>query len=220
MPPRPPYPTFKHWLRSEYDPAFSLLTNTIGDVKSGIQYDDHLGWYKLDGRPKASLSPVIQARATAIGIGPNLPDATDAFLSMSTGPLGSVTGSNTKEISRNNLPNVTLTGTTDPDGVHQHNVAVSSAGSTTGWIAPGNGLAAVKEFAHAPGFWTDGANSELTDRPSEVVGFRNNGFIENSSPHTHSFTTSSLNGGVPQLSLDITPKRLVVNFFVFLGLPL
>lgn len=214
---RPPYPTFRHWLRNEYDPAFNILTNTIGDVKSGLQYEDHMGWFKLDGRPKSSLSPILQARATAIGIGANLPDGSNAFLSMTGGTLGSLTGSNTKTITQNNLPNVTLTGTTDPAGAHQHNVAVASSGPTTGWLGPGSGLAAVKEFT-GNAFWTDGANSELTDRAGEVVGYRNNGFIQNSIDHTHTFTTSSLNGGVTQTTLDITPKQLAVNYFVFLGL--
>jgi hypothetical protein len=35
--------------------------------------------------------------------------------------------------------------------------------------------------------------------------------------HNHTITTSSINGGVSQQVLDVTPKSLSVNTFVYLG---
>jgi len=52
----------------------------FGDIKTGIQSGDHNGWVKLDGRLKSALSGTQQAQATSLGIGANLPDATNAFL--------------------------------------------------------------------------------------------------------------------------------------------
>jgi hypothetical protein len=35
--------------------------------------------------------------------------------------------------------------------------------------------------------------------------------------HNHTATSTSINGGVTQQSIDITPRRLVVNTFIYLG---
>lgn len=81
-----------------------------GDVKTGFQTGDHNGWVKLDGRQKSTLSSSQQAQATALGIGPNLPNADNAFLVQNANQLGTVAGSNTITLAQNQLPNVIYTG--------------------------------------------------------------------------------------------------------------
>jgi hypothetical protein len=102
--------------------ALGSSQNTVGDIKSGIQTADHNGWIKLDGRAKSTLSASQQARATALGIGANLPDASNTYLSQNGAALGTISGSNSVVLSQANLPNVNFTGTTGNNGNHSHNV--------------------------------------------------------------------------------------------------
>lgn len=90
----------------------------VGDIKTGIQTADHNGWIKLDGRLTNTLTASQQAEAATLGIGANLPDATDAYLSQNGTALGSVSGNNTKNITQANLPNINLT--TSNTGAHTH----------------------------------------------------------------------------------------------------
>lgn len=170
----------------------------FGDIKQGFQANDHSGWIKLDGRAKSTLTAAQQTQATALGIGTNLPNATDAYLVQNGTVIGSVSGSNSKTIVRSNLPNVTLTGTTSTDGSHTHTMNVND----NSVITTGQGAVAMKEGQNN---WTSGAAAS-----SPTV-------IASSGSHSHSFTTTSLNNNVIQTSLDITPKSLSVNTFIYLG---
>jgi hypothetical protein len=60
-------------------------------------------------------------------------------------------------------------------------------------------------MAEANNNWTAGATVS------------NANVINDSGNHNHSFTTSSINGGVTQSALDVTPRSLSVNTFVYLG---
>jgi hypothetical protein len=95
-----------------YDGSAWQMQNNVnyGDIKQGIQSADHNGWVKLNGRLKSSLTTTQQTQATALGIGANLPDASNSFPVQNGTTLGSVSGSNTKIIAQNQLPNVTYTG--------------------------------------------------------------------------------------------------------------
>jgi len=94
--------------------------HTYGDIKSGIQQNDHSGWVKLDGRAITSLTTTQQTQATALGLSTNLPNANNTYLSQNGTTLGSVSGNNTKTIARNQLPLFTLGGTTSTNGNHTY----------------------------------------------------------------------------------------------------
>lgn len=158
-----------------------------GDVKQGFQSADHGGWVKLDGRSVSSLSSNQQTRASNLGFTTNLPNATNAFLVQNGSTLGNVSGSNTKTILQSDLPNVTLTGSTSTDGSHNHGFSVDSSPWATGGTSVSN------------------------------VTNRNNASTSNAGSHSHTVTTSSINGGVTQTKLNITPQSLSVNTFVYLG---
>jgi hypothetical protein len=197
------------------------ITN-YGDIKTGIQSADHNGWVKLNGRVLSSLSSTQQAQATALGLSANLPDATDAVLIQSTGSLGTVTGSMSRTIAQNQLPNIAptisvdnTTATMQNAGNHQHSISVVS--STIGGYAAGNPNAFKKDMAP-----TTEANADLTDRGGGSLV--NTGIIGSAGDHNHTMnahnhtaTSSSINGGVTQQTIDITPRRLVVNTFIYLG---
>lgn len=182
----------------------------FGDVKTGIQATDHSGWVKLDGRTIASLTPSQQTRAAAIGLSGNLPNANNTALLQNGTALGSVSGSMSKTIARNQLPNVTLDGTTASNGNHRHSLYHVPTG--TGGFPAGT----VNAFKHitSPTYEGDVAT---TDRTSGGE-YKSTNVLESTGAHTHGFTTSSLNGGTTQQTLDITPRSLSVNIFIYLGL--
>lgn len=166
-------------------------TNSFGDIKSGIQSSDHNGWIKLDGRLKSTLTATQQARATTLGIGTNLPDANNAFLVQNGTSLGSLVGSNSKVIAQNQLPNVQLNGTTNSTGNHTHNYTYTTSASTnSGGIFGGSVVGSLSETGIS---------------------------TSSSGNHSHTITTDSINGGVTQQSLDVTPRSLSVNMFIYLG---
>lgn len=99
---------------------------TPGDVKYGFQVSDHSGWVLLNGRLKSTLTASQQITATALGIGANLPNIADKNIVGVSGtkPLNTTNGSASVTISQNQLPNVTLT--TSTDGAHVHQAGTST----------------------------------------------------------------------------------------------
>jgi hypothetical protein len=196
-----------------------------GDVKTGFQSADHNGWVKLDGRAKSTLSSTQQAQATALGIGTNLPDATNAVLMQSSGTIGSITGSMSTTIAQNQLPNISpsitvnsTVATMQDAGSHDHPVNVVP--NSTGGYAAGNPYAFKTGVAPNP---MNESYADITDRGNSaslittgIIGSSgNHNHIINS--HGHTATSSSINGGVTQQAIDITPRRMIVNSFIYLG---
>jgi hypothetical protein len=164
---------------------------SAGDVKSGMQSVDHGGWVRLDGRPLADLTEDQQIAASALGLSDNLPNANNAFLVQNNTAIGSLSNSNTKTISRAQLPNVTLGGSTDSSGAHSHSYTTNSTDGAAHPVAGGSKAFSTSDYSATTN--TSGA-------------------------HTHNITTSSINGNVAQQGLDITPLSLSVNMFIYLGL--
>jgi hypothetical protein len=99
---------------------------TIGDVKYGYQSTDHSGWVLLNGRLKSTLTTSQQAVATSLGIGTNLPDIADKNIVGVSGTksLNTTNGSSIVTLAQNQLPNVTLS--TSTDGAHTHTAGTST----------------------------------------------------------------------------------------------
>ena len=183
--------------------------NTFGDIKTGIQSSDHSGWVKLDGRAKSTLTTSQQTVATDLGIGNNLPNANNAYLVQNGGTLGAVTGANSKTISRANLPNVLLT--TSSNGEHQHTLPFASN-------TP-DGSYDYYDFVYG----TSNETADTSGQRVEMFINESNSSAEGGEKHylnkaegDHNHTTR-LNGNVTQTSLDITPKSLSINTFIYLG---
>lgn len=188
-PPYPPFPTFRFWLENNYAAGGWVQGPTFGDTKYGYQTVDHNGWVKLDGRATSTLTVNQQNQCTSLGIGVNIPNMTNKYLSQ--GVMGTEIGnvSNTVVLSQSNLPNVTLNGTTASSGTHTHGLG----GTIFFNPFPEPGIGAIEYIGSGN---TTGA----------------------SGAHTHTFTTSSLNGGVAQTQVNITPRTLLLNCFIYLGL--
>ena len=168
----------------------------IGAVKTSYQSTDHAGWVRLDGRAKTALSATQQTRATALGIGTNLPSDDGRILTgITTGQaLGQATNPGAITIAQNNLPNVTLT--TTAGGAHTH--AVSATLSFTSAPSLGPGPQGLPNATSSP-------NNSLSATASTTTN-----------AHTHTFP---LNGGVTQQPLTVPPPpAIALNFFVYLGL--
>jgi hypothetical protein len=203
--------------------ALGASQNTSGDIKSGIQTTDHNGWIKLDGRPKINLTSSQQTRATALGIGTNLPDASNSYLSQNGGAMGAVSGSNTVVLSQANLPNVNFTGTSGNNGGHSHNVDPPATNTnTTGNHAHSmpfnnddyNGSGGGNQSLEDDGGWwsyryTDwaGDHYHTVDIPSFTSG--------SVGDHNHSVSVSSGGSGT---AITVAPKTLSVTMFIYLGL--
>ena len=164
---------------------------TLGDVKHGYQAADHNGWVLLNGRLKSTLTAGQQTAATALGIGTNLPNLQDkTIVGVSvTKTLNTTGGSATVTLAQNQLPNVTLT--TSSDGAHTHTYTdhAEVLDDVTLSIAGTNFI------------------KSLTDAGTNT-----------SSNGLHSHTTSSINGNVAQQAVNIQNSYLALNGFIYLGL--
>jgi hypothetical protein len=221
-------PGYYYWNGSSWA-AMPSSQNSIGDVKTGMQVNDHNGWVKLDGRLKSSLTASQQLQANLLGFGDNLPNANNAFLVQNGAALGSVAGSNTKTILQTNLPNVSFNGTAATVGDHSH--SVDPPNTATEWN--GNHSHSIgrranpDNAAHDPGDNRRWENSAATtDRTyfgefqTSVAGNHNHVVdiapfnSSNSGSHSHTVSVSSGGSGA---ALDVTPRSLSVNTFIYLG---
>ena len=204
-----------------------LASPSYGDVKTGIQTADHSGWVKLDGRAKSTLTASQQTQATALGIGSNLPNATDAFLVQNGTTLGSVSGSNERTLSQANLPSYNLPiATTASSGGHTHWVDPSPVNTSTNGNHNHTGYT-------LGGTWTNGFGTQVgglqagpwtLNQSSLSIDYNGDhahsvdipGFTSGSDGwHTHTVTVASGGSGT---ALNIAPKSLSVNTFIYLGL--
>lgn len=163
---------------------------SLGDVKNGYQTADHNGWILLNGRLKSTLTTSQQAAATALGIGLNLPDLQDKTIVGVSGTkaLNTTGGSSTVTLAQNQLPNVTLT--TTSDGAHTHN-----AGNAVNYVL------SIDVLGLGPNILNASSDTSAT-----------------SSAGAHSHTTSSINGNVTQQAVNIQNPYLALNGFIYLGL--
>jgi hypothetical protein len=174
-----------------------------GDVQAYYQATDFPGWVKLDGRAKNTLSAEQQARATALGIGANLPNTSGrAIIGAATGQtVGQTTTAGTLTIAQNNLPNVNLTSSNT--GEHTHTVS-GSLSLKIGYPAPFLGGAFAADGISGPSIGTPDFTSTVT------------GTIPSGGAHTH---TVALNGGVTQQAISVPPPAAIaLNYFIFLGM--
>jgi len=181
------------WKKISGNAPMSVIN--YGDVKTGFQSTDHNGWVKLNGRAKSTLSATQQLQATALGIGTNLPDASNAFLVQNGSTVGTVAGSNTKTIAQANLPNINFpTATTNTTGSHSHSYQDVIWSENRGQGNNTIGAGAATDYDNDPYFRTATTAA--------------------SGDHSHTVTVSSGGSGT---ALDITPKSLSVNTFIYLG---
>lgn len=210
----------------------TLAMASAGDVKSGVQSADHSGWILLDGRALSTLSANQQAVAITLGFSGNLPNANNAYLVQNGSTMASVSGSNTVTLTHANLPNVNFTGTTASAGDHTHSVDPAPVYTSTngnhshGSNANGNNIGlAYKDCYGTPSgidFSCGEINNFVTMALSIYAAGDHNHTVDipatNSTlngSHTHNVSVSSGGSNTP---INIAPKSLSVNMFIYLGL--
>jgi hypothetical protein len=182
---------------------------------------------KLDGRAKSTLTASQQTQATALGIGNNLPNASDAYLVQNGSTLGSVSGSNERTLSQANLPSYNLpTATTTTSGSHAHWVDPSPVNTTTNGSHSHTGNTYGGTWTNGSGTYVGGLQAGSWTLNQSGLNINANGDHAHSvdipgftsgtdGSHAHSVTVSSGGSGT---ALNIAPKSLSVNTFVYLGL--
>lgn len=178
----------------------AAVTQEIGDLKQSLKNIDHVGWIKLDGRVVSSLTATQQTAAASLGYTTTLPNATFAYIAQ-TGTPGVLSGANTRTLTQANLPNINLT--SNGGGGHEHPIALSTSG---GW--PGATDPSALKARQSP---VNEADVSTTDRPT--ARYATTGLIGAVGAHTHTVPL----GGSAQ-AIDITPRTLGANTFVYLGL--
>jgi hypothetical protein len=201
----------------------------LGDVKSGIHLSDHEGWIILNGRSIATLSLTQQTAASSLGLSGNLPNAANAYLSQNGGIMGAVAGANTVTLIQANLPAVNFPVTVADAGAHTHSVDPASVNTNT----TGSHTHSISRRGNPDSGAYDNNNDRSTENSAitsdrSVLGTFN---VSSSGDHFHTVdipaTTSTSNGvhthtvtvssGGSATALNIAPRSLTVNMFVYLG---
>ncbi|AZA50275.1 hypothetical protein EG346_19775 [Chryseobacterium carnipullorum] len=175
--------------------SVNIRKDVVGDIKYSRDTSDSGGWYLLNGRSIASLPAAAQANSSALGFVTNIPNFINRSERAKSGAeqLGTVGGAANLILTRNNLPNFAINGTTAIAGSHVHTLTQiqnsGSGGTGRAFSANNNG----------PRFSTQGSTKVLTS----------------SGLHTHASVTLNSNGG--NQAFNLTPAYLVLNAFVYLG---
>jgi hypothetical protein len=188
----------------------------VGDIKEFYGTNDHNGWVFMDGRSLGTLTINQQTACASIGITGTLPDARDRFSVGAGNKYGRGVNGGDLQIKRSALPNVTLNGTTGGGSAHSHGAGnlntVPNTGNHEHWYdRMGDRGASGNEFRVGSGTNT---STQTTGTGAHAHTLQGNTADESS--HTHSFTTSSINGSVTQT--DHLPPYIAFGKFIYLGL--
>ena len=178
----------RYWLRTETPSGGG--SSFIGDIKQSLVTEDHSGWIILNGRAVSTLTEDQQLAASGIlGFTTNIPDATDCVLMQ--GPnLGVVSGSMSRTITTNQMPRHfhSVPAITNDQGVHGFGDMVN----------PDSGRAYPLTIMRGS---------------AEIININNQ---NPDSGHMPNYGRMMEDAGNDE-PLDITPKSLSINMFVYLG---
>jgi hypothetical protein len=214
-----------------------IVGPSIGDVKHSFLTTDHEGWITMNGRATSTLTASQQANLTAAGINwASVPDSQGRVTTAAGGTFGVGSTGGSYTIERSNLPNVTLSGTTDGGGQHAHpipplafNANTNSVPATStsnpyaiaapqSWTAAGEvGGGLLGDSRKYVAFAQTNATYVLsnTNHNHSVSGNTTEGVTPTLSAHTHSYTTESINGNITQTQ-HLQPY-IALTQFVFVG---
>lgn len=175
--------------------SINIRKDIVGDIKYSRDTSDSGGWYLLNGRSIASLPANAQASSSTLGFVTNIPNFLNRLEKTKSGSeqLGVLGGASSLSLTRNNLPNFAINGTTSTNGAHTHSITqIENSGSA------GTGRAF------------------LVGNPGSPYGTQTDvRTLTNSGSHTHTSVTLNSNGG--NQAFNLTPSYLVLNAFVYLG---
>ncbi|WP_449401354.1 hypothetical protein [Chryseobacterium wanjuense] len=209
------------WVKMMQGDGRNFSTQAAGDIKHSIQPIDHNGWYLLDGRDVSTLPTGAMNAAVSLGFPSKLPNAADRVLKTKNNVeiLGSVGGSNTLLIEKENLPSVNFTGTvsgnTNAAGVHTHTMSgtATSAGAHTHSVSGTAASAGAHAHGSASGggFLLGGTNAgnngtgnyQGNGSPGAWGNVGIGGTTASAGAHTHSVTGTGASAGAHTHNLDV-----------------
>ncbi len=201
----------------------AVATWIIGEVKELQLAPDKApsGFVLMDGRAKTTLTATQQAAFEYVygTQATHLPNRNDAVATQTNGTIGVVSGSNTKSIARNQLPNIQLGGTANgaSAGTPSGNVGIGNNGNhqhgTNFNGATGNNYG-MGQSGGANNGGNYNINSTWAGDHSHSAWFAGNALPN----HGHSITTDSLNGAVTQVAFDVRGRQIETRFYIYLGL--
>ena len=162
-----------------------------GDIRDSYTTTDHDGWYLLNGRNISTLTATANAVAISLNFTSVLPDFSGYYAKAANNEsLSAVGGNASYTLTKQNMPNFAISGSTVAGGSHSH--------TATDRTTHGGGPI----WGHA----TDGTVNwfDYTTRTTSSNG-----------AHTH---TLSLNSNGSGQAFGLTPAFIAVNTFVYLGL--
>ena len=207
----------------------SQAISSVGEIKSGIELNDHSCLVLLDGRSINFLSANQQAVAISIGLSGNLSNATNSYIVQKGWAIASFSGDNTRTLTHANLPNVNFSRTAasasshahaaDPGGFWSVENGEQIHGSNTTWGTHGYG------WIYANGNMTGNVSQDYTWGEPNLyttpvgLGIYNSGNhahwidVPNTSSsingaHTHSISAATGRSGTP---INIAPMSLTLT---------
>ncbi|MGG1923627.1 hypothetical protein AB1278_17560 [Chryseobacterium sp. NRRL B-14798] len=178
----------------------------IGDLKYGMQQQDHAGWYLLNGRDIMGIQSDI-ARANAVKLlgssAKQLWDARGRYVKYALKPNGSTGGSNSVTLKIANMPKYTVSSNIiGTSGEHTHKI-------TDFYIGNGGDGAEGRPRKDKPPLGNNsGENKRFQDKRYSLD------FTDNNWNHFHEASASTGGSGV---SFSIDPEHINVNLFIYLG---
>jgi len=176
------------------------LINHYGDIQYSYLSADHEGWYLLNGRALSTLPVNVQSRATALGIAGNIPNATGRYIKQGT--PGTLSGATTVALTRANLPNFTLSGTTTSLS-HNHPL-----------VSPGSAQVRGTDILQTV---NGNANSWQLAGGAIAGSILSEGTYTSSASGAHNHTVTIPTGGAGT-AFALTPDYVQLNYFIYLGI--
>ncbi|WP_131797490.1 hypothetical protein [Chryseobacterium cucumeris] len=175
------------------------LSHSLGDIKYGMQKNDHSGWFLINGRIISSLpSEKVRKNAISLGFSTYLWDARNKYVKYTTEANGSTGGSHTVKLTTQNLPSYSVSATSGTSGGHSHTLTDHHLGPA--------GLNGITRRG------TPNNNTGINKRFQDRTQTRNTS--SNSWNHTHTASASIEDQGQ---AFSIEPEYLTMNMFIFLG---
>lgn len=206
-------------------PIFNdILTNIafhVGEYKLSAREQDFRGWLLCDGRSlsRDTHAPLFEVIGTKFGASDSntfkLPDFRGRVIGqpgdgvgLSSRALGDKVGTETHTLTSNEIPPHVHTGITASNGSHTH--TINDPGHTHTQTTINDDFN--NSGAAPPGFSADSAGSVTWSNIStSTTGIT----INSAGSHAHTFTTSSVGGGLPHNNMQ--PTLFGANVFIFGG---
>lgn len=193
----------------------------VGELKWSSRLNDFNGWMKCDGRSvsRTDYPELFNTIGTAFGADDSetfkLPDMRGRVMGcvglgngLTARSQGDIVGTETHQLSTNELPSHSHTGTTAAAGSHSH--TINDPGHTHTQTTINDDFN--NSGTNPPSFSGDSAGTRTwTNINSAATGIT----VNSAADHTHTFTTAAFGGG--QAHNNMQPTGFIGQVFIYTG---